>query len=167
MVTTIKSICCHGTEGSLFCSIFSCNQSSYIRCLCFDPPISSSFNYIYSMWMGFWLIFSQINGLKLWIIIKGIIIFNEWIRRGITFFVKEPCGLHLITKILSSTSIKTSWPACTVAFFKERWIEAGLDFRFPWPKLATDQISILIIGPWNRPSVYTQKCSFSTPQYYI
>ncbi len=39
-------------------------------------------------------------------------------------FVKKRCGLHLITKILSSTSIKTSWPACTVTFSKERWIRA-------------------------------------------
>ncbi len=46
-------------------------------------------------------------------------------------------------------------------------LKAGLDFQFLWPKSATDPITNLIIGHWNWPSVYTQKCSSSTPQYYI
>jgi len=34
----------------------------------------------------------------------------------------------------------------------------NLDFRFKWPISATNPISNLIIGLWNQPGVYTQKC---------
>ncbi len=37
------------------------------------------------------------------------------------------------------------------------FLSADLDFQFQWLMSATDQISNLIIGHWNQPSVYTQK----------
>jgi hypothetical protein len=52
----------------------------------------------------------------------NILIFHKWIRRGPSCRSKSPCGLPKISKILSSTSNKTSWSAPTVTFSKDRQI---------------------------------------------
>ncbi len=47
--------------------------------------------------------------------------------------VKIPCGLPTIIKMLSSTYIKTSWPACTPTFSNDRQIGAySIGLTIPW-----------------------------------
>jgi hypothetical protein len=52
------------------------------------------------------------------------IIITDWIKRGLNYWPKIPCALSTITKILSSTAIKTSRLAHTVTSSKYRWIVA-------------------------------------------
>ncbi len=52
------------------------------------------------------------------------IITTDWIKRGLNYWSKIPYGLSTITKILSSTSIKTSRLTHTATSSKYRRIVA-------------------------------------------
>ncbi len=52
------------------------------------------------------------------------LIITDWIKQGLNYWSKIPCGLSTITRILSSTSIKTSRQAHTATSSKYRWMVA-------------------------------------------
>jgi hypothetical protein len=50
--------------------------------------------------------------------------FNDQIHCGLSCWSKIPGGLPTISKILPATSIKTSWPTCTMTSSKVRQMSA-------------------------------------------
>ncbi len=51
-----------------------------------------------------------------------------WTVRGLSYWSKIPFGLSIISKVLSTTSIKTLWPAHTLNTSKDRWILCDNNF---------------------------------------
>ncbi len=50
--------------------------------------------------------------------------YNKWIWQGLSCKSKISCESSTISKLLSTNSIKTLWPACTATSFKYRQIGA-------------------------------------------